>query len=129
MANRGNNRGYVLNSRGSDSMKIRWLLNLDSTLSNRLHAFPADEKEYGDWSLCGRGGGSKKVEGVAPKCAKCLEMLLKIPMPTLEKNRAKDKSCKNEKQGATDVNGGRGGSPWEESQKAQVPPFYSLAIL
>jgi hypothetical protein len=80
-------------------MKIKWLLNLDSMFSNRLHAFPADEKEYGDWSLCGRGSGSKKVEGVAPKCAKCFEMLSKVPMSTIEKNRAKDRRYNNNKKG------------------------------
>jgi hypothetical protein len=68
-------------------MKIKWLLNLDSVLSNRLHAFPTNETEYGDWSLCGRGSGSKKVEGVAPKCAKCLEILERFSERDLEIKR------------------------------------------
>ena len=76
-------------------MDIEWLLYLDNIVSTRLHAFPTNEKKHGDWSLCGRGAGSKKVKGGAPKCGKCLEMLSKFPMPMLEEKREKDKKDKD----------------------------------
>lgn len=78
-------------------MDVQWLLYLDNILSKRLHAFPTNEKKHGDWSLCGRGSGSRKEKGEAPKCGKCLEMLSKFPMPVLEEKRAEDKRYRDRK--------------------------------
>jgi len=57
-------------------MEIKWLMYLDhQTYDPKRHAFPVDEKTYGDWSLCGRGSGSSKAEGDQPLCGKCQAIL------------------------------------------------------
>ena len=66
-------------------MKVRWLIYVNS---KKKHAFPVDEKKYGDWSLCGRGSHVDKVEGTdEPLCAKCQEILDKYPERKLEIKR------------------------------------------
>jgi len=45
------------------------------TGSKKRHAFPVDEKKYGDWSICGRGSLCDKFEGDGPLCGKCQELL------------------------------------------------------
>jgi len=53
-------------------MEIKWLTYSGSA---KRHAFPVDEKRYGDWALCGRGSEAKKVEGKQPLCGKCQKIL------------------------------------------------------
>lgn len=69
-------------------MEIKWLMYLDhQTYDPKRHAFPVDEKTYGDWSLCGRGSGSSKVEGDHPLCGKCKAILEKHSESKLEMKR------------------------------------------
>jgi hypothetical protein len=49
-------------------MKIKWLTYSGSA---KRHAFPVDEKRYGDWALCGRGSEAPKREGNQPLCGRC----------------------------------------------------------
>jgi len=65
-------------------MKVKWLI---YTNSKRRHAFPVDEKKYGDWSLCGRGSLASKKEGSEPLCGKCQEILEKYSERKLEIKR------------------------------------------
>ncbi len=76
-------------------MKIFWKLYLDNSMSKRLHAFPVDEEQYGDWSLCGRGAGSPKAEGVGRYCGKCLQVLNKGH--DLESYRRREKQLSEER--------------------------------
>jgi len=66
-------------------MEIRWL-----TYSNSLrrHAFPVDERRYGDWALCGRGSHEPKREGDQPLCGKCKEILERFTERELEIKRS-----------------------------------------
>jgi hypothetical protein len=65
-------------------MEIRWLTYLNS---KKRHAFPVDEKRYGDWSICGRGSHTSKSEGDEPLCGKCLEILNRYSEKNLEIKR------------------------------------------
>lgn len=65
-------------------MEIRWLTYSGSP---RRHAFPVDEKTYGDWSLCGRGSGANKAEGEQPLCGKCRGILEDFSKRELESKR------------------------------------------
>ena len=66
-------------------MKIKWLTYANSS---KGHAFPVDEAQYGDWSLCGRGSGLNKSRGNdAPRCGKCQEILEKFSERELRTNR------------------------------------------
>jgi hypothetical protein len=65
-------------------MEFKWLTYANSP---KRHAFPVDEKSYGDWALCGRGSGSRKVEGEQPLCGKCQEILERFSERELEMNR------------------------------------------
>ncbi len=65
-------------------MKIQWLTYANSA---KRHAFPVDEKRYGDWALCGRGSGSKKAEGEEPLCEKCRGILEDFSEKELAANR------------------------------------------
>jgi hypothetical protein len=65
-------------------MKIRWLTYANSV---KRHAFPVDEKRYGDWALCGRGSGSSKAEGEQPLCGKCQQIFEKYSERELEIKR------------------------------------------
>ncbi len=79
-------------------MNVKWILYLDNTVSKRLHAFPEDEQQYGDWSLCGRGAGSPKKEGAGRYCVKCQQILNKHH--DLEGNRRREKGYFDQKQEA-----------------------------
>ena len=65
-------------------MEIKWLI-YDG--SKRRHAFPVDEKKYGDWALCGRGSDSSKTEGNKPLCGKCLAIMEKYSNEEMEFKR------------------------------------------
>ena len=65
-------------------MEIRWLTFAHNA---KRHAFPVDEKKYGDWALCGRGSGSRKVETDHPLCGKCQYILEKYSEEELERIR------------------------------------------
>jgi hypothetical protein len=71
-------------SKGGVIMEFRW-----QTFANnkKRHAFPADEKRYGDWSVCGRGSGLRKAEGNEALCGKCLMILEKYSDEELESKR------------------------------------------
>ena len=79
-------------------MHVKWLLYLDNNMSKRIHAFPVDEEQYGDWALCGRGAGSPKKESAGRYCEKCLQVLNKGH--DLEGNRRKEKGYFDQKQEA-----------------------------
>ena len=69
-------------------MKIKWML---YTGSKKRHAFPVDEKKYGDWSICGRGSLCDKFEGIDPLCEKCLYLMGKHSTEELEFKRMAQK--------------------------------------
>jgi hypothetical protein len=58
-------------------IKIEWLA---QEVWPRQHAVPVDTKRYGDYSLCGRGGGGtwKKPPRGLPRCRKCLQLSRKL---------------------------------------------------
>lgn len=58
----------------ADMITVEWLVQENW---RKQHAVPADRKRYGDYSMCGKGGGGawRKAGGGLPRCGKCLSLL------------------------------------------------------